>query len=264
LVLLPKLRTTFGKGQFYKQTIYSPKEKKNLVPLNEKLDSTIYGGYTNQETAYTDIIEVNNKLYKLIKIPIEISKKISKNKINLHEWIRSNVEPKRPFEIIKEKIPRNQLTYSKTNGYLSIVSGSEIENAQQLFLPYESVALLTVLKKSDIIKHNRILSFYDKDTLNNIFLEILDKMEKFYPFYNSERIFLKESYDSFKDAKSEDKINTLFELLNMLHADSGDASFEFSNISKDRFGRKRSMTIKNTDLIYQSPTGLYESRFHID
>ncbi len=257
-------KPTFGKGQFYKQTIYSPKEKKNLVPLNERLDSTIYGGYTNQETAYTDIIRINKKSYKLIKIPIEIAKKISKNKINPHEWIRSNVEPKRPFEIIKERVPKGQLTYSKTNGYLSIVSGSEIENAQQLFLSYESIALLTILKKSDAIKHNQILAFYDKDILNNIFLEILGKMKKFYPFYDNERKFLEKSYDSFKDAIIEDKINTLFELLKMLHAISGDATFEFNNISKDRFGRKRSMNIKNTDLIYKSPTGLYESKFHID
>src|SRR5699024_6184140 len=139
-----------------------------------------------------------------------------------------------------------------------------IVNAQQLNLSPNYVALITLLQRSDI-KPEQILNFYDNDILIDIFKEILQKMELFYPYYHKEYEFLQNNIENLSNSTLEEQINTILQMLNFLHANSTNANLKFKNVTKNRFGRKgNGLSIKKVDLIYQSVTGLYETKFHIE
>ncbi|WP_334352689.1 type II CRISPR RNA-guided endonuclease Cas9 [Companilactobacillus sp. HBUAS56257] len=257
-------RTEKGRGEFYNQTVY-PRGKGKLIPLKTELDPEIYGGYSGDNPAYIVLAKIDGKKNKLIKIPIRLAQQIDEKKISLTDYVEQNIKHKKSVEIIKSDIPLGQLIYSEKNGYLNLKSDMEITNSQQLVLPYKYVALLTLLEKNSEYKYDSILADYDDKILDEIFETIVQKMEQFYPYYQNERLFLQKNLDNFKDSNTIEKVKTLSQLLKFLHANSGNAELKFNNVKKSRFGRKSSgLNVTNSDLIYQSITGLFESRIHID
>ncbi|MFC6324166.1 type II CRISPR RNA-guided endonuclease Cas9 [Companilactobacillus baiquanensis] len=250
-------------GVLFNQTITNHNGKK-LIPRKKDLDPHIYGGYTGDTTSYISLVEIDGK-NKLITIPTRIGNEIEKNRIDLKKWISDNTKHKKDIQIILKKIPVGQLIYSKENGYLSLKSATEIVNAQQLMLPFEETALLSLLASSSPDNYRFILNEYNSDYLPNIYTHILSKMKEFYPFYKSEYKRLADNIDAFKELDSKAQIKTLLELVKFLHADSRNADLNFGSIKTDRFGRKSNgIKISSTYIIHESPTGLYKTSIHID
>lgn len=257
-------RTELGNGQFYDQNP-SPKGNKKMVSLKDGLDPHIYGGYSGENPAYITLVKIDRKKYKLIKVPIRLTKKIEDGEINLQSWIESNTKYKKDIQIIKTRIPLGQLIYSEKNGYLSLKSDSEIVNAQQLVLPYADVALLTLLNKVPETQYDQILAFYDDDVLDNILMTLINKIESFYPFYPGEKNKLLDNRITFSELDQINQVSILTQITYLLHANSTTANLKYGTISNARFGRKsNSINMENTDLIYKSITGLYESKIHIN
>lgn len=259
-------RTEIKSGEFYNQTLYSPHDPKikKIIAKKKDLDPTIYGGYSSANSAYLTIVKVDNKKTSLISVPIRLAALIDEGKLSLQKWLEDNVKHNNKIEILKTKIPISQLIHSTQSGYLTLQSEKEIANAQQLILPAEYVALLTLLHGPKT-EYEQILSFYDEDYLLKIFDTIIDKMSVFYPFYNNEKKYLVSIRDEFIGATQIEQVNILQQLLIMLHANSSNAKIEFGEIKKSRFGRKSNgVQIKDIDLIYQSVTGLYQSIFHVE
>lgn len=252
-------------GEFYNQTLYSPKDSKvkNLIPQKDNMDPNLYGGFSGAKPSYIVALKIDNKKIKFVSVPIRLIHKLS-SKESLQKWLEDTIKHRSSIEIIKSKIPLGQIAYSKETGYLAFKSGSEIVNAQQLNLSPNYVALITLLQRSDI-KPEQILNFYDNDILIDIFKEILQKMELFYPYYHKEYEFLQNNIENLSNSTLEEQINTILQMLNFLHANSTNANLKFKNVTKNRFGRKgNGLSIKKVDLIYQSVTGLYETKFHIE
>jgi len=132
-------------------------------------------------------------------------------------------------------------------------------------LSYIHVSLLTLLQKSSELRYDEILASYNDSILNDIMLEIIDKMNKFYPFYSGETNRLTDNFEIFKELTDIDKFNIIEQLLNLLHASSTLSKLNFGSIKTNSFGRKpHSINMEGNNLVYQSITGLYESRIHID
>lgn len=192
-------------------------------------------------------------------------KSLSK-KENLQNWLEKNIKHKESIKIIRDKVPIGQLTYSNKNGYLELKSGEEIINGRQLFISPEHSALLKLLETEDT-DFDLILAFYNKNILTDIFKELTIKMKKLYPYYTKEYEFLNDNIDNFVQSSTSEKVDTLQQLLKFLSVNSTKIYLSFNGIKKKEFGRKRrnnGLELGNTDLIYQSVTGLYETRFHID
>ncbi|ALB29892.1 type II CRISPR RNA-guided endonuclease Cas9 [Companilactobacillus heilongjiangensis] len=259
-------RTEIKTGEFYKQTLYSPHDEnvKNPIPQKKNLDPKIYGGYSGVQSSYLAIIKVDQKKPTMVSVPIRFSKMIDDGKLSLQSWLENNIKHKKTIEVLKTKIPIGQLTYNPKNGYLSVQSEKEIANAQQLFLPFEHVALLTLLH-APTSEYDQILSFYDTDILLEIFDEITNKIKTFFPFYIDEQEYLVSIRENFQSATVIEKVNVLQQLLIMLHANSSRISIKLGEVSKKDLGRKKKrIPLENTDLVYQSVTGLYQTKFHID
>lgn len=256
-------RNEIKSGVLFNQTLAN-RHTKTLIPRKKNLDPHIYGGYKGDTTSYMSLVEIDGK-NKLITIPTRIGNEIEKSRIDLKKWISDNNKHKKDIEIILRKIPVGQLIYSADNGYLSLKSAKEIANAQQLMLPFEETALLSLLASSSPDNYRFILSEYNPDYLANIYTQILSKMKEFYPFYKNEYDKLSNNIDAFKELDNAVQINTLLELIKLLHADSRNANLNFGKIKNSRFGRKSSgIEFSNTDIIYESPSGLYKTRIHID
>lgn len=257
-------RTEIGTGKFYKQTVY-PHGDGKLIALKDNLDPKLYGGYSSDNPAYITLVKIDDKKYKLVKVPIRLAEKISNGDINLSEWLTNSIKHKKDIQVIKTRIPLGQLIHSEKNGYLNLKSDGEITNAQQLVLPYEYVGLLTLLQKNSESKYDEILAFYDSDILNDIMQTIIEKMKKYYPMYSGETQRLYDNKEAFSELSIENKVNTIIQILKLLHANSTPAKLKFGKIKTDAFGRKKhGINMEDTDLIYKSPTGLYESIIHID
>lgn len=257
-------RTEVATGEFYNMTIYPHKDGK-LVPLKAGLNPKIYGGYSGDKCAYMVLVRIDDKKNKLIKVPIRLAQQIKEHSLSLENYVGKNIKYKKSVRILKTNIPIGQLIYSPKIGYLSLKSDAEISNAQQLILPYEYIALLTLLQKNSESKYDEILANYDDSVLDDILREITKKMTNFYPFYSGELKVLLDNTDSFAESTIVQKVNTLQQLMIFLHANSSNANLEFKNVKKNRFGRKsHGVNITDTNLIYQSSTGLFESRIHID
>lgn len=258
-------RTEIKTGEFYNQTLYSPNNSKvkKLIPQKENLNPSIYGGYSGSNPSYLVIVKVDDKKNVVTSVPIRLKNLISEDKISLQDWLEENIKHKKSIKIIKTNIPIGQLTHS-SNGYLTLQSEKEISNAQQLILPYEYVALLSLLHVP-ASEYDQILSFYNDDILLNIFNTIISKMESFYPFYKNVRKYLLSIQDKFEILPREQQVKNIQQLLMMLHANSSNANLQFGDTTKNRLGRKSNgLQIQNIDLIYQSVTGLYQNKFHID
>nr|WP_318530733.1 Cas9 endonuclease PAM-interacting domain-containing protein [Companilactobacillus keshanensis] len=250
-------------GALFNQTIQTP-DKNKLIPLKQDLDPHIYGGYTSDKPSYSVLVDIDGKK-KLVSIPTRIDHEISIGKVELVKWISDNTKHKKEIQILIEKVPLGQLTYSQDKGYLSSPSATEMVNARQLLLPFEEVALLSLLDKSSTDNYRFILSQYEPDYLANIYSHIIAKMKEFYPFYKSEAIRLEDNIDAFKSLDNEKQLNVISQVLNLLHANSTSANLKFGKISTSSFGRKpNGYEFSNTDFIYESPTGLYRSIIHIE
>lgn len=258
-------KTEIKTGQFYDQTIYSPKNPKykKLIAQKKDMDPNIYGGFSGDNKSSITIVKIDNNKIKPVAIPIRLINDL-KDKKTLQNWLEENVKHKKSIQIIKNNVPIGQIIYSKKVGLLSLNSDREIANRQQLILPPEHSALLRILQIPDE-DPDQILAFYDKNILVEILQELITKMKKFYPFYKNEQEFLASNIENFNQATTSEKINSLEELITLLHANSTSAHLIFNNIEKKAFGRKtHGLTLNDTDFIYQSVTGLYETRIHIE
>jgi len=257
-------RTEIGSGEFYNQTVY-PHGNGKLISLKDGLDPKIYGGYSGDNPAYMVLVKIDDKKNKLVKVPIRLAQQIKENKINLQDYVKEIVKHKKTVEILKTEISIGQLIHSDKNGYLALKSDTEITNEQQLVLPYKYVALLTLLQKSSENKYDVILAQYDDDILDNIFKAVIDKMEQFYPYYPGEASRLHENLDNFIELDDTEKFKIIEQILNLIHANSTISKIHFGKINTNSFGRKpNGINLIDSDLIYKSPTGLYESKIHID
>ncbi|MQS45069.1 type II CRISPR RNA-guided endonuclease Cas9 [Companilactobacillus mishanensis] len=259
------VRQTYTKhGVLFNQTIWNPKKSDKLIPLKKDLDPSIYGGYNNDVTAYSVLLDIDGKK-KLANIPVRIANQINDKQVNLEEWIKSNVKYKKTLSIIMERVPVNQHIYSESKGHLLLPSATELINNTQLYLDGKTVALLTILEKNSPDKFEDIMSNYPQNTLSDIFSTLIKKMEKFYPFYQGEREKLVDNFDSFKDLNLADQVNILQQILIVLKANASNGNITLGSFSNKRFGRKPNGTeLSNVDFIYESPTGLFTTKKHID
>ena len=109
-------------GEFYNQTLYSPKDKKvnPVIALKENRDVSKYGGYSGENKAYftnySYIDSKNEEQIEMIGIPIKISYDIKNGKITIEEYIKSKIANNASrVKVIKTKVLKYQEYLDENN-----------------------------------------------------------------------------------------------------------------------------------------------------
>lgn len=260
-------KTEIRDANLFKETIFGPGKKNNLIPLKKGLDPDLYGGYSSQQPAFSVLCDIDGKSKKLVALPVAAKHQIDQGEYTLEEWIKKNAPYKKTIEILIEQVPIYQKVWSKEKGYLILSSPKEIQNGQQLVLSSESYGLLAKLEKmSDAAK----LNYFELENVNfnGVYAEIVERMEKYYPFYKSEQVRLaaEENVEAFRLIGEEEngrleQFNLIEELLKTVHQNAGNGSVNFGSIKTVALGRRSNgYEMDQTYFIYQSPTGLFETR----
>lgn len=259
-------KTEIRNGQFYKQTIY-PKNKGNIM-LKKNMPVSLYGGYSNVETAYLTLANYKNK-NKLIGIPLEIVKKESQEELKTNFIKESLKITNNDILIKKKKIPyetlinyKGQNTYIK--GYSISNKNCEISNAFQLKIPKDKMikwkyTLNKILNNKDTTKINEEIATDDIETLTQAkeILKYLFAIKEKYPLFYNEVNKIETQIDI--DTLTKEEIFTIItEMFKLYHCNSVNANLKDFGLG-DRIGRLSGNNITAGKIIFRSTTGLRES-----
>lgn len=258
-------------GEFYNQTLYSPNNKP-AIPLKENRIPEKYGGYSNENKAYYVIfkyINKNNKIeYQLIGIPIKVAYDIKSKKNSIENYIKTtylNNTEYSNFEIIRNKVLKNQEYLDENQECMRLCSDSEIRSNKELVVDKKMQRLIYLMNTNiNKLDDNEIQEVQSK--YSYMFNYLLEKLQKEYKVFNSTYKKLINKIEEFQNLKEEEKkliINGLIDLMK-----TGQCNLKGLGLS-DREGRKSGKILKTNQLlkmtfIDKSVTGMYERRFKID
>ena len=295
--MLISQETYTNSGAMFDQTIYPAKSNKKLIQTKQGRPTNIYGGYSGNKDAYMAIIRISGKKedkLKVVGIPVRSLSKLERLKkggnaaylSELHRVIAertAKVKTSRKtgektkvyidFDIVVPKVMYRQLI---VDGDLKYTLGSSTYqyNARQLVLSEKSMKILNTdfsKDSSSVDEQNEQLMF--------VYDDILDKVNRYLPLYDQrsyrkklndgESIFRElpphSEYQSGKKIKI-GKDEVLTNILQGLHADATRTNLKALKISSP-FGMLQASNGleigKDSELIYQSPTGLFERRIRL-
>ncbi|KRM92351.1 type II CRISPR RNA-guided endonuclease Cas9 [Fructilactobacillus florum] len=247
-----------NEGALYKQTIYkapanekNTKKNRSLINTKKNRPSDIYGGYSQSVTAYMSLVFFKNT-FKLIKMPLVAANAIKNSLSSYHDTILK-ILGSNEFKVLIPKVKMNQLI--KEGDSLYTVVGVYKHNAQQLILSDNSMGIIT----------KPIREICDSD-LDSVFNELVDNIDKYLNLYKIEdKLTIKEKFYALKNKES--KFKCISDILVGTHCNAGRSNLKIIGLSSywGMFsGNNDGLKInENSQLIYQSPTGLFEHRVKV-
>ena len=260
----------------YPRTERDTAKTRSLIPKAKGLDPAIYGGYSNNATAYMTIVKIySNKdiTYKVVGVPMRAlaDLKSARRQGNYCEKLKQVVapdimldakgKPKRGvkgFDIIADRILYKQVVLDGERKFM-LNSAKYMSNAKQLTLSWETMRIVTGHINKEEDRDQLLINAYD---------EILAKVDQYLPLFDMNK-FRKGLHDgrdkfvSFKPAKKREIINLI---LNGLHDNMVVGNLKELGI-KTPFGLMQmgsGITLTpDAVLLFQSPTGLFEKRIKI-
>ncbi len=209
-------------GEFWNQTVYSPREKSDkAIPLKAGKSLAHYGHYMSPNSAYycaiEHIAEVRGKQKRttsVVGIPVNASYRI-KTDDDLMAYLEQNYKEPR---ILRARIPKYQKIEWKGAEYY-LTSPTEMINAQQLWLSREHMELLYTLESESRRKKANQDDLMRK--IDDLFAVLCEKIKERYPRYAGVYKKLSDSKCQQRFAKMnvDEKRQAIQELLNMLHCD---------------------------------------------
>ncbi len=257
-------------GEFYKQTLYSPKNNP-VIPLKSDKDVRKYGGYTGENKAYSVIYgyknEKGNMEYELIGIPIKVKYDIEAGKNSLEEYIRErDLKDKNisDFKIIRNRILKNQEYLDENNEQMRFCSDSEFRTSKELIMNNEMQELIYIMNNDKKVTDKQRNKLNEKYSW--MFMYLIDKIHNEYKVFSSIYDKLIDKIEEFNDLSDKEKIVTINGLIDLM--ETGQGNLKNMGLS-DRAGRKSNQKFNTKRLlkmtfIDKSITGMYERRFKID
>lgn len=279
-------------GALFNQTIYKAtmdkqnpgkaKHKRDLIPAKKNRDTTVYGGYSGQTTAYLAIVRINGKQpsYKLESVRTRMLERLKQlqheSGLTFDEATKQVLVPEltnakgkvKDFDVVLPKVYLRQRIEDVVDGkrhQFGLNTDTYYRNFQQLVLP---LGLQTALQfPEDDLK---------KETLMCIFDEICAQVEKYFALYSKLNNFagiLVKSREAFSELPIQDirdangKVtqpgmkSTLTDIMMGLHGNMTMRPLKQLGF-KTPFGMLQaragiSMTAQ-AQIVYESPTGLFK------
>ena len=264
-ILISK-KTEIRSGKFFKESIL-PRKKGNVM-LKKNMPTGLYGGYSNVETSYLNLVEYNNKR-KLIGIPLEIVAK-SKNDNNIKRFIceQLNLDDESKFNVLKYKVPYEVLINYKNHdvyikGYSVSNKNCELSNAYQLKISKNNIkkwkyVLNKILNNVSIPKSDG-LPIINEDIMIEQCIDIINYLfnqKVNFPLFKREIENIENNINIYSMNFYElSKIIT--ELFKLYHCNSVNANLKEFGLG-NRLGRLSGNNITTGTLKFKSVTGIKE------
>lgn len=247
-------------GSFYDETVAKKSASEKLFPRKNGLDPVKYGGYQRANEGYSLLLRADmlNKRGKtksvktLVKIPI----------IESAQYLADPTEylAKRGYYNVSEHsllLPKFSLLENNNGLRRYLATSNEFQKANELILPKHLVRLLywsqSKQRKEELNKHRAEFA--------ELFTYIMDFADKYVVApKNSEKI--KNIYENNKDSSVEVLGKNFIELLKYT-ADGAPSDFTFFDTKIPRKRYNSAGDLLDGTLIYQSKTGLYETRIDL-
>jgi CRISPR-associated endonuclease Csn1 len=279
--MLLSRETSSREQEMFKMTLYPRSDRdtaksRNLIPKAKNMPTSIYGGYSNNSDAYMAIVEINKKKgkeYRVIGVPMRALSKLKKaEKENCYDEVLTEVlrpivmfdkngKAKRSiqgFKVVKGRVLYKQPIKDGDKKFM-LGSSTYVYNDKQLTLSDETMRIVTGNFTRDEDQDVSLVKAFD---------ELTDKVNKYLPLYdiNGFRNKLIAGRDKFIELSLEDKKKVIEEILVGLHDNPAVGNAKSIGI-KTPFGfmQMKSGVVLSSDaeLIYQSPTGLFEKKVRI-
>lgn len=272
---------TTKSGALYDQTVYpANSKKKKLIPIKAGKPTSIYGGHSGNVDAYMAIIQVHKKKedqIKVVGVPVSALDKLNTlEKSNRTAYLNelrhvieqrtSKVKKNRKtgksetvyldFDILVPKVMYYQLIVDGKVRYL-LGSSAYQYNARQMVLSEKAMKIIT----------GKVHDQSDEDYLA-VYDEILEFVNAYLPLYdkNNFRKSLNDARPKFAEQSLADKKQLLTNILIGLHDNASNGNLKKIGI-KTPFGMMQTkngvVMSPNTQIVFQSPTGLFERRLRL-
>lgn len=250
------------KGGFTKETIYPKSDSAKLIPVKHDLDPKKYGGYNSPTIANILLIKYQKgkkELFELVGVPI-MDLKLFNQGAQLYLEHRGFKEGR-----VLAVLSKYSLFELPDGTKRMLASHAEYQKANQLILSNSSMKLLVHAKKATA-QDEESISFIEqhKKEYAQLFDDIFDFAKKYLRAENKINT-LQELYDSNQEYDALELAESSLALLKLTQVG---AAVEFKFLGK-KVDRKRYNTKKDKEelfagqLIYQSITGLYETRLKV-
>lgn len=256
-------------GEFWNQTVYSPREKSdNAIPLKKGKSTDHYGHYLSPNSAFYCVIEhvdavrgKKKRKVSVVGVPVDVSYKLRSDD-DLLVYLKERYEEPR---ILRSHVLKYQkIEWGGAEYYLT--SASEMINAQQLWLPRRYLALLWVLQsKHRMAKEDPSVLEAGLDDLFGYLCEVIGSR---YPRYGGvhKKLTGSKCQETYNAMDLEGKASALHELLGVLHCD-GARGLKSLGLSVDS-GRMKGVnfgsSISEITFVDISVTGMFERRMVIE
>ncbi|WP_208422517.1 type II CRISPR RNA-guided endonuclease Cas9 [Latilactobacillus fragifolii] len=279
-------------GALFNQTLYAAKEdkasgqgSKQLIPAKKDRPTALYGGYSGKTVAYMCIVRIKNKkgdLYKVCGVETSwltalkqltdensqkafLKQKLKPQFTKTKKQKGNIIEVVEEFEVIAPHILINQRFFD--NGQeLTLGSATYKHNEQELILDKTAVKLL----------NGELPLAQSEELAEKVYDEILDQVMHYFPLYDTNQFrakllagktaFMKLPWKSQWDGNKMVQVGQqaiLDRMLIGLHANAAMSDLKVLKITTP-FGmlqQPSGVTLSpDTQIIYQSPTGLFERR----
>lgn len=253
------------KGKFSKETIYPRENSNKLIPVKNGLDTSLYGGFKSPIIAKSIVITyLKGKKKKeetgMVGIPL----------MSLSEY---ELDAKKYFEDmgyddpkILVELPKYSVFEMENGKRRLIASATELQKGNQLVLSDKLIELLYHSTKA-ISGNKDSLIFIEKN--KTLFDDFMLSVNKF----SEKNIMATKNLENINKAYELNKDKGIIELaeasVNLLKFTKIGAAMEFNyfDVKIPRYRYTATKDIKelfNSILIYQSITGLYETRVSLD
>lgn len=275
----------------FNQTIYpkSDAARRHLIPVKKNRPTKLYGGYSGNIDAYMAIVRLASGQYRVVGVPRRAIDQLAAAKqqgqASYNKTLRHILTPKfikqkknrqtgryedviEPFEVVLDKVYYRQLIIDGKQKF-RLGSATYQFNAKQLVLSSKARQILSGQSQSDN-PDRQFVEVYD---------EILAKVDRYFDLYDQrrfrellhagrERFVSLPAHNVFKGnlLRVLGKAETLSLILAGLHANARMVSLRHLGISSP-FGKFQSpkgiRLSQDAELIYQSPSGLFEKRVRL-
>jgi len=230
-------------GKFGDESV--KKKNKSAIPVKSKLDPERYGGATAPISAFTVLVKNNKDEIKPLSIPSAVAKAYLNSDTKV-EFMKPLYPKAKIEEIVIEKVPKYTHYILPNGGHRLVASFQEAKPAIQLPM---MVIVNAKSNESELLEvFDSFSSFIQKNKLfSEGKLPLLDTEIKEY----------------FENTSSDEKSNIINEMMRVTKgSNQGLNALKKSGLGaiKQQLTGSENIITNNTTLIYQSTTGLYETR----
>ncbi|MCY7190874.1 type II CRISPR RNA-guided endonuclease Cas9 [Streptococcus gallolyticus] len=262
-------KTETNHGALFKASNKAVGYNNNLIPRKTKkvyLDVTKYGGFIEPSEAYTVAILTIGTKGKFKNKPQWLLRGISQLEQKDFEKNQLDFLKKNGFTTIKKviRLPKYSLFEFPNGRRRYLVSSGELQKGNQITLPQHLIELLYQLQHYGDVVNDKARNYNIEEHIDD-FGELI----RIFEHYNTEFIQADSNFIKIKSAFEKNKqkdAKTLSEsFINLLNFVQMRASSEFDFLGT-KIGRKRYSSpneILSSTLVYQSITGLYETRIDL-